>query len=164
MKTTGKSALFFSFMALLFLMIVQSSCEKTPVEKTTFNSVEQRVTEIDVKKVESSTGVLCKILKTEDIGYMPKAKFFWVLLKERAGRQKLEEIASGIIDETTVKKGKIYHSFTFHFFDETGFVGSPERSKAFAKINFFPDGSQDKVGRVPIDDYKNYQFVCLFIK
>jgi hypothetical protein len=164
MRAKGNASLIVFDMALLFLMIVQSSCEKTPVEKTTFNSVEQRVTEIDATKVELTTSIPRKILKTEDIGYVPKAKFFWVLLKERADRQKLEEIASGIIEETVAKKGKIYHSFTFHFFDETGFVGSPERSKAFAKINFFPDGSQDKVGRVPIDDYKNYQFVCLSIK
>jgi hypothetical protein len=46
--------------------------------------------------------------------------------------------------------------------DELG--ASVERSRCFARANFLPQGGWVKVGRVPIDDYKDYALTYTFFE
>jgi hypothetical protein len=141
-----------------------SSCKGEDAQKHSFEAVPQGVSDIDVKKVSTASGILFKIIKTEDIGFSPKQKFFWVLTKETPAVQKTEELASVIIKETINLKPQTYDGFTIHFIDEAGFGGTPENSKCFAKATYFPEGSIEKIGRMPIDEYKEYKLICTFSK
>jgi len=47
--------------------------------------------------------------------------------------------------------------FTFHLFYEKDLKGLPENSWTFACAVFLPGGNRALVGRVPIDDYKEYR-------
>jgi hypothetical protein len=38
-----------------------------------------------------------------------------------------------------------------------------DKSREFAKANFLPEGSAEKTGRIPIDNYKNYKLVLKFM-
>jgi hypothetical protein len=140
-----------------------SSCSRRDKQKTSFEAVPQGPSDIDVKKVSAASGIPFKIIKTEDIGFSPKQRFFWVLTKETPVVQKTEELASAIIKETINLKPQTYHGFTIHFIDEAGFAGTPENSKCFAKATYFPEGSIEKIGRVLIDEYKEYKLVCTFL-
>jgi len=111
---------------------------------------------IDVKAVEASTGLSFKILRTEALGYMPRHKFFWVCLPEKESREKLERLASALIAETNRAQPAHFHSFTIHFFCQKEMVRTVEASRPFARATFLPRGSWVHVGRVPIDDYKDY--------
>jgi hypothetical protein len=141
-----------------------SSCKNEDAQKTSFEAVPQGPSDIDVKKVIAASGIPFKIIKREDIGFFPKQKFFWVLTKETPAVQKTEELASAIIKETINLKPQTYHGFTIHFIDEASFAGTPENSKCFAKATYFPEGSIEKIGRMPIDEYKEYKLVCTFLK
>ncbi len=103
------------------------------------------------------TGVQFKILKTKAIGDMPLHKFYWVSLKKKVSSQKVKDLADSIIKEIIAGKPKTYHSFTIHFFWEDELGERVEKSKSFARANFLPEGDWAKVGRVPIDDYKDYK-------
>jgi hypothetical protein len=113
-------------------------------------------TDIDVLKIENLTGIQFKILKTETIGYRPRHRFCWACLPKKVSSQKVKELAKSIIEEIIAKKPKTYHSFTVHFFWEDDLGDCIEKSKSFARANYLPEGSWIKVGRVPIDDYKDY--------
>jgi hypothetical protein len=141
-----------------------SSCKKENAQKPSFEAVPQGPSDIDVNKIGAASGIPLKIIKTEDIGFSPKQKFFWVLTKEIPAIQKTEELASAIIKETILLRPQTYHGITIHFIDEAGFAGTPENSKRFAKATYFPEGSMEKIGRVPIDEYKEYKLVCTLLK
>ena len=153
MKKVGTILFLISFSAIIFIL----SCKNEPSEKTSLQTAPLAGAEIDIQKIENFTGVQFKILKTETIGYMPLNKFYWVCMKEKGTSQKVEQVANAIIKETIAKKPKTYHSFTIHFFCEDELAGSVEKSKSFARANYLPEGSWLKVGRVPIDDYKDYK-------
>ena len=152
MKKVGTILLFISFTAIIFIL----SCKKEPSEKTSLQTAPLAEAEIDIQKISSMTGVQFKILKTETIGYMPLHKFYWICMQEKAISQKVEQVADAIIKETIAKKPKTYHSFTIHFFCEDELAESVEKSKSFARVSFLPEGDWTKVGRVPLDDYKDY--------
>jgi len=153
MKKVGTIIFLISFTAIIFIF----SCKNKPSEKTTLQTAPLAGIEIDIQKIENLTGVQFKILKTETIGYMPLHKFYWICMQEKAISQKVEQVADAIIKETIAKKPKTYHSFTIHFFCENELAESFEKSKSFARANYLPEGSWLKVGRVPIDDYKDYK-------
>lgn len=119
-------------------------------------------TEVDVKKIEAQIGVSFKILRTETLGYMPLNKFFWVSVSEKVSPEKVEKLAEAIIKETILSRPRTYHSFTVHFFWEKELGPALETSQSFAKATFLPEGNWAKVGRVPIDDYKDYKLTCSF--
>ena len=158
MKKVGVILSFISFTFIIFSL----SCKKAPSEKTMLETAQLVGAEIDIQKIANLTGVQFKILKTQTIGYMPLHKFYWVCMQEKAISQKVEQVADAIIKETIAKKPKTYHSFTIHFFCEDELAESVERSKSFARANFLPEGSWLKVGRVPIDDYKDYKLTLTF--
>jgi hypothetical protein len=151
-----KVGIIFSLIGFTFI-IFSLSCKKEPLDKTTLQTAPLAGAEIDIHKIESLTGVQFKILKTETIGYMPLHKFYWICMQEKAISQKVEQVAYAIIEETITKKPKTYHSFTIHFFWEDELGECVEKSKSFACANYLPEGSWIKVGRVPLDDYKDYK-------
>ena len=149
----------------VILLLLSFCCrKKEPTEK----AFEERkgagaAAEIDVQKVEAATGISFKILKTEAVGFMPRHKFFWVCVPERASKEKIEGLASAIIKETIAANPAAFHSVTIHFFSESELGTTVEASKAFARPTFLPEGNWVKVGRVPIDDYKDYVLNCVFL-
>lgn len=144
---------------VLAFSIASMSC-KSRSKSASFDSAPAILSDIDTQKIGQETGVTFKILKTEELGYSVIQKYFWVLLKEKAPSPKLEELASRLIKDTIARKPNTFHGFTIHFIDESRFSGSIENSKCFAKANYLPRGDWEMLGRVPIDDYKEYKLVC----
>ena len=160
MKKVGDILFLISFTFIIFSL----SCKKEPSEKSMLQTAQLVGIEIDIQKIENLTDVQFKILKTEIIGYIPLHKFYWVCLKKKVNSQRVEELADSIIKEIIIKKPKTYHSFTIHFFLEDELGASVEKSRCFARANFLPQGGWVKVGRVPIDDYKDYALTCTFLE
>jgi len=134
------------------------------LQKTMLQTAPLAGAEIDIQKIETLTGVQFKILNTETIGYMPLNKFYWICLPKKVSSQKVKELADSIIKEIIAKKPKTYHSFTVHFFWEDELGERVEQSKSFACANFLPEGDWTKVGRMPLDDYKDYALTCTFLE
>ncbi|MGB8951769.1 MAG: hypothetical protein WCC06_03780 [Candidatus Aminicenantales bacterium] len=161
---------FFPFIAaLVTLLCLSTSCKResaaeNPVKEPPPDMAPLAVAEIDVQRIQDQTGLRCRILKTETLGYTPLHQFYWVCLPEKPSPQRLEALALAIIKETITRKPRVYHSFTIHFFCEKELSDIPERSKSFAQATFLPEGSWIKVGRVPIDDYKDYKLTCTFLE
>ncbi len=146
------------FVLISFTFIIFSlSCKKEPSEKPTMEIAPLVGAEFDIQKIINLTGVQFKVLKTETVGYMPLHRFYWVCLPKKANSQKVKELSDAITKEIIAKKPRTYHSFTIHFFWEDELADCVERSKSFARANFLPEGSWLKVGRAPIDDYKDYK-------
>ena len=85
------------------------------------------------------------------------------MLKEKPDSPKLEAVARSVIEETIAHNPETYHVFTVHFFAEAGYQRAIDKSREFAKANFLPEGSADKMGIVPIDNYKNYKLILKFL-
>lgn len=147
---------------MLTLVLFSSSCKKKESKKHVTETASVTGIEVDAKKIRKLTGVSFNILKTETIGYAPINKFYWISIKKRVSNQKVEELADAIIKETIAEKPKTFHSFTIHFFWENELTENLSESKRFARATFLPDGDWRKVGRVPIDDYKDYRLTCTF--
>jgi c-di-AMP phosphodiesterase-like protein len=160
MKKVGAILFLISFTFIIFSL----SCKKELEKEAIFKAIQLVEAEIDTKKIINLTGVQFKILKTETIGYIPLHKFYWVCLKKKVNSQRVEELADSIIKEIIIKKPKTYHSFTIHFFLEDELGASVESSRCFASANFLPQGGWVKVGRVPIDDYKDYSLTYTFLE
>ena len=153
MKKVGTIFVLISFTFIIFSL----SCKKEPSEKPILETAPLAKVEIDIQKIENLTGVQFKILKTETVGYVPLHKFYWVCLPKKVNSQKVKELSDAITKEIIAKKPKTYHSFTIHFFWEDELAECVEKSKSFARANFLPEGSWLKVGRAPLDDYKDYK-------
>ena len=146
------------FVLISFTFIILSlSCKKEPSEKPILETAPLAEVEIDIQKIENLAGVQFKILKIETVGYMPLHRFYWVCLPKKVNSQKVHELSDAITKEIIARKPKTYHSFTIHFFWEDELAENVESSKSFACANFLPEGSWLKVGRVPIDNYKDYK-------
>ena len=163
MKKMGVfSKTLFVISAFIFLGTF-SSCKKEPAAKPTAEQISKVNADIDVQKISNQLGFTFKLLKTDARGDTPKHKYYWICLKEKTDRQKIEALARAVIDETIAKYPETFHSFVIHFFSEPEIHGSPENSKAFAQTLFLPDGDWLKVGRVPIDGYKSYRLSTIFL-
>ena len=160
MKKVGTIFVLISFTFITFSL----SCNKELEKEAIFKAIQLVGAEIDTQKIENLTGIQFKILKTETIGYDPLHRFYWVCLLKEVNSQKVNELSDAIIKEIIVRKPKTYHSFTVHLFLEDELGASVERSRCFARANFLPQGGWVKVGRVPIDDYKDYALTYTFLE
>lgn len=160
MKKKSLQSLFLIILLENFLFFSEA-CKKETAKEVA--PALPQTTEVDVQKIESATGLHFSILKTDAIGYAPLHKFYWVCLYDKQEREKVEMLASQIIKETITGKPKTYHSFTIHFIYKEDLAEAVEKSKAFAHAYFLPEGSWSKVGRVPIDGYKDYKLTCTFV-
>ena len=113
--------------------------------------------EIDSEKIAAAVGVRFRVLKTEALGQMTRNKFYWVCLGDKVAGPKLEELAMAIVRETITARPKTYHSFTMHFFLESGLKETCEASMPIARATYLPEGNWLKVGRASVDDYKDYR-------
>jgi len=150
-------------LTVIFGVIVFSSfCSKKPSEDK--KGLEETVLlEFDVQKIKDTTGLSFKIIKTNEVGYEPLNKFYWVNVEEKLAEEDLRILAQEIIDTAIQNKPRTYHSFTIHFMCRDESQKSKKRLKAFAKATFLPEGSWAKVGRVPIDDYSDYELTCMIV-
>ena len=145
------------------LVSVTASCKRRTEEKVTFESVAQKPVNFHVQEAVAECGLPLKILDMKEFGSATRHIFYWVLLKEKPDSPKLEAVARSVIEETIAHNPETYHVFTIHFFDEAGYRGAMDKSREFAKANFLPEGSAEKTGRIPIDNYKNYKLVLKFM-
>ncbi len=126
-------------LASVFIVLLVGCQEKAPPEKEAeARLVAPPASEIDVLKVEEAAKTAFRLLKTETVGFMPRHRFFWVCLPERANKDKLERLASALIAETIRTNPAFFHSFTVHFFCQTELARTVEASKPFARATYFP--------------------------
>ncbi|MFW6124467.1 MAG: hypothetical protein ACOC5G_04530 [Acidobacteriota bacterium] len=145
--------------AVFGIIVISSFCSRKPSEDK--KGVDETVfLEFDVQKIKDSTGMSFEIVKTKNVGYDPLNKFYWVSVEEKLAEEDLRILAQEIIDTAVQSKPQTYHSFTIHFMCRDESQESKQRLKAFAKATFLPEGSWTKVGRVPINDYKDYELTC----
>lgn len=145
------------FLLTCIFVILSFSCKKESSKNADLETSLLFQSEVDVKKIENLLGIRFTILKTETHGYKPVHKFCWVCLEEKVDQEKVRELAREIVNSLIAEKPSTYHSFTIHFFWRDDIKGSVEESKSFAQAAFLPEGGWLKVGRVPIDDYKDYK-------
>ena len=151
------------FFLFNFILIISSfSCKSESGKAANIVNLPLPEYEININAIENSTGCFFKVLKSETLGYIPLHKFYWICLREELDNQKVEELANAIIRDTILKKPKTYHSFTLHFFLESDLKKRVEKSKRFAKANFLPEGSWIKVGRIPIENYEDYELILSY--
>ena len=113
--------------------------------------------EIDPEKIAAVVGVRFRVLKTEAFGQTPRNKFYWICLGDKVAGPKLEELAMAIVRETIAARPQTYHSFTMHFFLESGLKETCEASTPFARATYLPEGNWVNVGRASIEDYEDYR-------
>lgn len=119
---------------------------------------------INVEKIEKELNLKFRILKTDSLGSTLMHKFCWISLAERVSREKVEQLANCIIKEIIAKQPRTFHSITIHFFWDSDLKERIELSPSFARAAFLPFGDWQKVGRVPLEDYKDYKLVLTFIE
>jgi hypothetical protein len=137
-----------------------SFCKRESSEDA-FREIDETVAlEIDVQKIKNSTGISFDIIKTRDIGYEPLNKFCWVNVEKKIKKDELKNLAQEIIKAIIEKKPQTYHSFTIHFFCSVKIEESKKYPRPYAKVTYLPEGSWAKVGRVPINDYSDYELLC----
>lgn len=163
MKKVRRSSSFKYVMALgLTCLSFLVCCKKEETKKPPEQQIQLVPAEIDIQKIAAQTGIRFRIVKTDVRGYMPIHKFFWICVPDQTPREKVEGLVREIIKATVEKHPNTYHSFTAHLFYENELTGKPEDCRPFARATFLPEGDWLKVGRAPIDDYKNYQLSLEF--
>jgi hypothetical protein len=140
-----------------FLLVVVS-CQKQKAESV-FEVPPLVGSEVNEEQIAEVTGCPFQVLKTETIGYLPTHKFLWVCLDSASSPGTLEKLAHAIVRDIAGQKPAAYHSFTIHFFKREDLKRNVENSDPFAKAEYLPEGGWTEVGRVPIDEYENYQLV-----
>ena len=163
MKKLGSPSLLVLTVSVFAIVTVTTSCKRGAEEKVAFESVAQEPVNFHVQEVVADCGLPLIILDMKELGATTRHIFYWVLLKEKPDSPKLEGVARAVIGETIAHKPETYCAFTIHFFDEAGYRGAMDKSREFAKANFLPEGSAEKTGRIPIDNYKNYKLVLKFM-
>ena len=140
--------------------LIVAACNKSgPAPESSSSALV--VSEIDEAKVSTLTGVPIKVLKTDSIGFPTINRFYWIRVQGRPIKAKLEDISRAVLDEIIAAKPKVYHSFTLHFVSSEDVRPVAETKKCFAKATFLPEGGWQKVGRDPIDGYRNYKLDCI---
>ena len=146
----------------LLLIIMCVSCTKTSEKGAYATAASLMETEFSFQKMESLSDVQFRVLKTETFGYKPLHKFYWICLPKKINNQKVVELSKLIVKEIISVQPGIFHSITIHFYHGNEMTKIPDRTRNFARADFLPEGSWQKVGRIPIEDYKSYSLTCTF--
>jgi hypothetical protein len=120
--------------------------------------------EIDIQAVMAKMGVKFRVIKTDSQGYDIRHKFLWVCFGNDTINDKVEDVVKSILDTFIAKYPRIYHNYTFHLFYEKDIKSIPENSHTFASATFLPGGDRALIGRIPIDDYKEYWLSFAYTK
>ena len=149
------------FAALASIIIFLPACSKDEGTEGSAGTgkpvVKSVASEIDPEKIAKTVGVSFQIIKTEAVGQTTRNKFYWVCVGDKVSAPKIDELAMAIIRETITARPQTYHSFTVHFIREFDLKETPESSAAFVRATYLPEGKWRKVGRVSIEDYKEYR-------
>ncbi len=121
----------------------------------------QAAADVDPEKIAAVTGVRFRILKTEAIGLAPCHRFYWVAVGEEDADARIKALAEALVRGAIAARPRTYHSFTIHFFLDRDLRGAVERSKPFARATFLPGNDWQRVGRVSIEDYADYELACV---
>jgi len=148
----------------ILLLIFGLSCKRDSSPENSFEDLPLGEDEIDIEKIENITGFQLRILLAEELGFKPLNKFYWISVKEKIDKQKVEELAIAIIKETITQKPETYHTFTIHFYREDHLSSSIEKSRSFAHVTFLPKGGWLEAGQVPIDNYESYELTCTILE
>jgi len=153
---------------LVIPLIVFTECKKTDEGEASAEKGFITEIEVDQQKISGELGLNFRILKTESVGSSLVHKFFWVALPDMPSQEDLRLLADAIIKSVIAKKPRVYHSFTIHFFMEffmeKDIQAGVLEGKRFAYANFLPEGSWLKVGRIPVDNYKDYRLLVTMIE
>jgi hypothetical protein len=153
------------FMVVLVIpLIIFSECKKTDEGEALAEQEFLPEIEVDQEQITGGLGLNFRILKTGAVGSSLVHKFFWVVLPDMPSQEDLRSLSDAIIKSVIAKKPRVYHSFTIHFFLEKDIQDGNLEGKRFAYANFLPEGSWLKVGRVPVDDYKDYRLLVTMIE
>ena len=148
----------------ILLLTFSLSCKRNVPPGDSFEDSPMSEVVIKIEKIENLSGLRLRILHTEDLGFKPLHKFYWISVKEKIDKQKVEELAATIIEETIAQKPETFHTFTFHFYREDHLVESLRNSRSFAHVTYLPEGGWLKAGQVPIDGYKDYELTCSILE
>jgi len=133
------------------------ACKKENAPPSSGPTAPAIYSEIDTQAVAAKTGIKFSVIKADSQGTDIRYKFLWICFANGTNQDKVEEVVKNILDALIAKFPRTYHSFTFHLFYEKDLKGLPENSWTFACAVFLPGGNRALVGRVPIDDYKEYR-------
>ena len=162
MKEKRMVSTFFLICFMLTLGVFSTSCKKESEKQISPEIPPLAVSEIDIQKIESSTGLQFAVLKTQTVGYMPCHRFYWVCLDKQASPQQIESLAQTIINEAIGNCPKNYHSFMIHFFLKSELGETVENSESFAQATYLPEGSRQKIRKTAVDNYDDYILTCTF--
>ena len=162
MKDKGIVSTIFLKFLILILIVFGLSCKKEPEKQISPEMSPTLAAEIDIQQIENSTGIQFFILKAQTVGYMPRHRFYWVCVENEISRQKTEELAQAIINETISSHPQTYHSFLIHFFLKSELRETVESSKSFAQATYLPEGSRQNIRRIAVENYDNYKLNCTF--
>ena len=150
----------FGVFALTCMMIISQNCKQKSAAESSLEATDVSALGINVQEIKDSIGIQFNITKTKDIGYKPLHKFIWVEFEQKINKEKLEQLAQEIIQDTIAKRPNTYHTFTIHFTCEDKNTKSEKTPEAYAKATFLPEGDWVQVGRAPINDYAGYKLTC----
>jgi hypothetical protein len=149
------------FAVLAWIIIFLPACSKNEATEGTAGTGKPAIKavafEIDPGKLANAVGVNFRILKEEAVAQTTRNKFYWISVGDKVAVPKIEELAMAVIRETIAARPQTYHSFTLHFIRESDLKETPESSAVFVRATYLPEGSWQKVGRVSIEDYKDYR-------
>jgi len=145
-------------MGFLLILSACESKEKSPPAEVT----QLAETSINIEEISTNTGITFEVLKSTDVGSLPKYRFFWICFDSDLNEEKIKLLAESIINDTIRRKPRTYHAFKIHFFRKCDVKEKLEDSMSIATACFLPEGDWTKVGRIPIDDYAEYSLVCTF--
>lgn len=143
------------------VFLVSVSCQRESGEKT-FKVPPLIGSEVNVEKIQENLECQFDILKAETVGYSPTHKFLWVCVETEADSETVQTLAQAVIDDIIEQKPSTYHSFTIHFLRKGDLHQTVESSYSFAKAEYLPQGGWVQVGRMPINQYQNYELSCIF--
>lgn len=160
----GIPRIFFFLCALFFCLFLVTACKKGSAPLSAAAAASSTYSEIDTKAIADKTGVRFRVVKADSQGSDVRYKYFWICFADGTDRAGVEGVVKNVLDDLIAKYPAIYHSFTFHLFYQKDMKDTCENSHPFAEAAFLPGGDRAMVGRIPIDDYKDYRLSFSYAK
>jgi hypothetical protein len=148
---------------LLFVVAYILICCKVDAPRDMDDKISKStISDIDPQKVMNITGIPFSIQKSKSFGLRALHKFYWISTSDRLREKDVTNLAETIIKEIILLKSESFHSFTIHFIWQEDLDETVEKSKCYARAYYLPDGEWEKVGRVPLDEYRDYKWQYSF--
>jgi hypothetical protein len=148
------------FNCLLFVLVnVLICCKGDAPRDLDVKISKSTISDIDPQKVKNITGIPFSIKKSESFGLRALHKFYWISTSDKLREQDVTNLAETIIKEIILLKSESFHSFTIHFIWQEDLDETVEKSKCYARAHYLPEGEWEKVGRVPLNEYRDYKWL-----